>query len=328
MSGQIGFDGLWTSPTDYHLVVEVKTSNVYAIKIDTLIGYVDRLISSEKKIISWEVALGLYVVGKPEQGVKQLDNAIVAEKRTHQLRVISVDALLSLAEMMKAYGLSHKDVLAVIRPSGPTIDWVVNLMTTLMSERSADPVAKVLEIGTPLTKVSPTPAHVIESRLLEQPESPEPQAQTASGTDTAYWLTPVSGDDQNSPEQVVQRLVGESGVYAFGENTPGRKKLKPGDWICFYASRKGVVGYAKVITSPQKGVHSGVRDPDKHQWLFKLTDVKLYLDSPLVIDAAVRNQLEAFAGKDANGWWAWFVQSTHMVSDHDFAILTASQLGV
>ena len=32
VSGQIGFDGHWKSPTGFHIVVEVKTTEVYAIQ--------------------------------------------------------------------------------------------------------------------------------------------------------------------------------------------------------------------------------------------------------------------------------------------------------
>ncbi len=88
VSGEVGFDGLWKSPKDLHIVVEVKTTEVYAIKTATLVGYVDRLIS-EHKIPSWDNSLGLYVVGRPDPELKQLENSIVAEKRTHQLRIIS-----------------------------------------------------------------------------------------------------------------------------------------------------------------------------------------------------------------------------------------------
>ncbi len=64
VKGQIGFDGHWISPTGFHIVVEVKTSEVFPIKTATLIGYVDQLIG-EKEISDWDTALGLYVVGNP-----------------------------------------------------------------------------------------------------------------------------------------------------------------------------------------------------------------------------------------------------------------------
>lgn len=63
--GEIGFDGHWKSPSGYHIVVEVKTTEAYTVKTSTLVGYVDELISG-KKIPAWDNALGLYVVGKPD----------------------------------------------------------------------------------------------------------------------------------------------------------------------------------------------------------------------------------------------------------------------
>src|SRR5271157_3229009 len=78
VQNQIGFDGLWQSPTSLNLVVEVKTTETYAIRTATLLNYIDELIS-EKRIASREAALGLYVVGRPDPELRQLENSIVAE---------------------------------------------------------------------------------------------------------------------------------------------------------------------------------------------------------------------------------------------------------
>ena len=71
----------------------MKTTEVYAIKTATLVDYVNQLIS-EKEIPSWEQALGMYVIGRPDPEIRQLGNAIIAEKRADQLRIISVNSLL------------------------------------------------------------------------------------------------------------------------------------------------------------------------------------------------------------------------------------------
>lgn len=42
--GQIGFDGHWKSSTGFHIIIEVKTTEAYAIKAATLVGYVDMLL--------------------------------------------------------------------------------------------------------------------------------------------------------------------------------------------------------------------------------------------------------------------------------------------
>jgi len=290
--GQIGFDGHWKSPTGFHIVVEVKTTEAYAIKTSALVGYVDELIS-EKKIPNWDNALGLYVVGRPDPEIRQLENAILAEKRTHQLRIVSGESLLSLAEMMSEYDVTHQDILAVFRPSGPTIDPVVDLMARLVAQRQAE----------------------------ELPEKETPAPEPSAESEVAYWLTPVKSDEEQTADEVIQSLVGQENIYAFGERTPGRKRIKPGDWICFYATGKGVVAHAKVLTRPEKKLHKMVRHPETYPWVFALENPYLYLNDPIVLDAAIRNQLDAFQDRDPNKSWAWFVQATRRISQHDFQIL-------
>jgi hypothetical protein len=291
--GQPGFDGHWTSPTGFHIMVEVKTTEVYAIKASTLVGYVDELISA-REIPNWDAALGLYVVGRPDPDIRQLENAIVAEKRTSQLRIISAESLLSLAEMMNQYDVGHEDMLAVLKPSGPTIDRVVDLMTRLVAQPEAE----------------------------ELPQKERAVAEPVVETEVAYWLTPVKADEQQSAEEVIQTLVGKQGIYAFGERTPGRRHLKAGDWICFYATQNGVVGHASVVSAPERKPHPAVRHSDRYPWVFALGQVELYLEQPLVIDAGLRGGLDAFAGRDLNKSWAWFVQATRKIARHDFRLLT------
>lgn len=291
VQGQIGFDGHWKSPTGFNLVVEVKTTEAYAIKAATLVGYVDELIS-EKMIPNWDKALGLYVVGRPDPEINQLENAIIAERRTHQLRIISVDSILSLAEMMNEYDISHQDILDVLRPSKPTIDPVVDLMARL--------------VATPKEELKPV----------------EKIPSIALSDEVTYWLTPVKSDEEQTAEECIDTLAGKERIYAFGERTPGRKYLKPGDWICFYATTKGIVAHAKVLTKPEKKSHHKLRHPEKYLWLIRIDNTQLYIDEPTIIDASLRNQLDCFKDRDPNKSWAWFVQCTRKISKHDFEILT------
>jgi len=292
---QIGFDGLWESPLDFFIVAEVKTTEVYAIKTSILIGYVDALIS-EKKIPNWEHALGLYVVGRPDPELRQLENSIIAERRIHQLRIVSVESLLSLAELMNEYDINHADVLSILKPSGPTIDPVVDLMTRLVAQQLA------------------------EKKPIEQPVVTE-----VSPVEAQYWLTPVKGDEERTAEEEIKILVGEEKIYAFGERTPGRRCIKPGDRICFYAAGNGVVAHAKVASTPERKRHPKIRHPDKYPWVFHLKDVRLYLDNPVIINAELRGKLDAFQGKNPDQGWAWFVQATRRITRRDFELLTRSE---
>lgn len=324
--GQVGFDGHWTSPTGFHIVAEVKTTDTYSIKAATLVGYVDELIS-QKVIPSWELALGLYALGRADTASGQIENAIIAERRTHQLRLISTESLLSLAELAVTYDVAHEDVLAVLRPSGPAVDPVVDLMARLVAQRQTEDEATDQLTAVAATQLAPSRSEVglaVVSALKETQTDVQPPVirPPTTAVTPAYWLTPVKSDEVDSAQATVRTLVADSHVYAFGDKTPGRKRLKSGDWICFYATSIGVIAHAKVNSSPEHRPHPRVRDADRYPWVFGVSDEVLYLDEPMVLDANLRAQLEVFQGKDPNKAWSWFVQATHQMTEHDFLILT------
>jgi hypothetical protein len=61
-------------------------------------------------------------------------------------------------------------------------------------------------------------------------------------------------------EACIEKLVGREPIYGFGENTPGRKRIKPGDWICFYANGNDVVAHARVVSLPERKPHKAIRE--------------------------------------------------------------------
>jgi hypothetical protein len=291
LTGQIGYDGLWkSSSTEFFIVAEVKTSETYPIKTAALLGYIDGLIS-EKEIPDRDHAMGLYVIGRPDAEVRQLEHAIIAEKITHQLRIISVESLLSLAELFNEYDVSHEDILGVLKPSKAFIDPVVGLMARLVAQRPAIDEDK--------------------KELAEEEIAVERQ----------YWLTPVRSDEEQTADEVIESLVGKEHIYAFGERTPGRRYIKPGDFICFYSSGKGVVAHAQVASKPEYEVHPKVHYSDRYPWVFRVKDAHLYVENPIIIDAALRSRLEAFKGREHKAW-AWFVQATRKISESDFKVLS------
>jgi hypothetical protein len=205
-TNDIGDDGLWTSPTGFHVVIETKTTEQFHIKTSALTGYVNELIS-EQRISDWENAMGLYVIGDPDPEVKQLRNAIVAENKTDKLRTISIDALLSLAELLSEYDVSHEDALAVLRPSGPSIDPIANLMARIVAQEQVRQTQESLKEGEPE-----------QEEQTSTVSEPEPQL-TGDG-DPSYWLTPVSDKEGMTSEDVVYRLVGQDQIYGYRKRTP------------------------------------------------------------------------------------------------------------
>jgi hypothetical protein len=297
VQGGIGFDGMWKSPSGLYVVVEVKTTDIYAIKTAILLGYIDRLIS-EQMIPDWDHALGLYVVGRRDAELKQLENSIIAEKRTHQLRVITVDKLLILAELLADYEMEHEAVLTVLRPTGPVVDTLIELMAGLVAK----------EIHTAGEGKQPP-----QEEITNEPSS-EPE-----GVDVQYYLTSVASDDIQTAEECIQTLLG-AGIFAASENL--KRKVKPGDWICFYATGTGVVAHARVKSPPVQKLHPLVKHSEKYPYVFEVDAVSIYTEKPVVLSAELRAKLNAFQGRDLSKPWAWLVLGTQRVTKHDFMLLT------
>ena len=135
---------------------------------------------------------------------------------------------------------------------------------------------------------------------------------TLKTTSVNYWLIPFK-----DPE-ALQRLIVEENIWAFGENTPGRKSVKPGDWVCFYLSKKGVVAHGQVSSNPTYLKHPKVRDPDKYPWVFKLINTVVYPEFPTRFDGSLRKRLDSFKGRNPNKRWGWFVQSNRKITEYDF----------
>lgn len=288
---EIGFDGHWIStPDDFHIVVEVKTSETYPIKTSKLLEYINQLISA-KLIPADEAAIGLYVIGKPDPDVKQLKNAIIAENRIQKLRIISIDSLLSLAELMNEYDVTHSDILSILKPSGPSIDSTAEIMSRVAAQQKVEP-----------------------------PEPPKPE------DEINYWLTPVRDEESATAEETIENLVAGEKLYAIGERTPGRKIIKSGDNICFYEAGKGVVAHAEVLTKPKHDPNPLTRNPEAYPYTFKLKNPKIYTETPVIINKDLRAQLDAFKDKDLDRPWAWFVQATRKITKDDFELLTSDDI--
>lgn len=133
VKNQVGFDGLWQSPSGWSVVVETKTTDVYAVRTDTLLGYINTLVS-ERRVKSRDKTFGLYVYGRFDSQTTQLENAIAVENRRDQLRVVSVHALLSLLELSQQYNLSHDSILGLLLPAPIRIDPIVDLIRGVVAQ--------------------------------------------------------------------------------------------------------------------------------------------------------------------------------------------------
>ena len=103
-----------------------------------------------------------------------------------------------------------------------------------------------------------------------------------------------------------------------------RSKFKQGDQCCFFADRFGVVATAEIAGGADQEVSwedwPGPADSCQGMYELPLTNVE-WLPSPIRITSELRASLDAFAGKPSSPW-AWFVQNTTCLTEHDFQILT------
>jgi hypothetical protein len=303
VQGVIGYDGLWRWG-DLAIVVEVKTTDVYTVRTATLLNYIDELIS-DHRVTDWDHALGLYVVGRAEAALTQLENAILAERRTQQLRVITVESLLSIAELVQDERISQDEAVVLLKPTSPFVDDIVRLLARVAATPPGDP--RVPQTG--------------EALGLTTTTAPSPTVEATSAESRAYWLTAVSDDQCTSAQEAIRTLL-DASWYVYGERTPGRKRLQVGDRQCFYEPGVGVVAEAEVASVPEYMILSLIPDAEKYPWSSRVTNVRYFFDAPVVIDALLRAQLEAFQGRDPTRSWSWFVQATHDVTEHDFLLLT------
>lgn len=100
----IGFDGLWHDVEKKHdIVVEVKTTDSYAVKIDDIWNYRDALIKAGQIIGEASVLL---VLGREEK--QWLEDAILGSGHGKKVRIISAEALANLV-LLKESGPNTLD---------------------------------------------------------------------------------------------------------------------------------------------------------------------------------------------------------------------------
>jgi hypothetical protein len=207
--------------------------------------------------------------------------------------------------------ISADEALVLIRPSGVLVDEVVRLLARVTS------TATIPAGNAPPVFAQPSVTAVHSADEGNPPEAAQRPEQPF------YLMTPVADDEDESAENAIRGLL-ESGWYVFGDKTPNRGRIKPGDHICFYQSGLGVVAEAEVVTTPERKAIPNVRHPDKYPWAFKVKAPRFFFDTPVVIDASLRAKLDAFKERDRDAAWGWFVVTTRPVDEHDFLLLTGA----
>lgn len=95
VKGKLGFDGLWNLKTGHSIIVEVKTTDAYAINLDGIAAYRNSLDSDG--LVNKNSSSVLIVVGRKDTG--GLEAQIRGSRYAWDMRIISVDGLSRLLRL-------------------------------------------------------------------------------------------------------------------------------------------------------------------------------------------------------------------------------------
>ena len=125
--GAVGFDGLWKSPEAYSLIIEVKTTDAYSIRLDTVAGYRKQLVDARE--VDLEKSSILIIVGRQNTG--DLEAQIRGSRYAWDVRLVSVEylfKLLALKEDSEDPQVARR-IRAILSPQEFTkVDGIVDLL--------------------------------------------------------------------------------------------------------------------------------------------------------------------------------------------------------
>jgi hypothetical protein len=156
----VGNDGLWMGDDSFAYLVEVKTTDTYRVNLDTVAQYRNELISAGK--IDADRSSILIAVGRQDTG--DLEAQIRGSQHAWDIRLISVDALLRLAEVkeqLNDWNTSNK-INLLLRPVEYTrLDGIVELLFATKQDL-VTPEAIPPSLQTPDT---PSPPKILTGEL-------------------------------------------------------------------------------------------------------------------------------------------------------------------
>jgi hypothetical protein len=262
LSGALKLEGQWRSRSRLQVIVEMGTGHGGGPGLETLIRSVTALAATSSGSAR---PAGLLILASSYVSQHKIDETIAAASSTHPIGVVTLKALLSLAEMAADGDVLHEDVLRLIESRIPA-DFVVTL---LERRRVTDSAASA-------------PG---DSGIAESPAQP------------GYWIAPVGPDHATRPEEFLELVVGKRRIFGLTAGRSPDGTAQPGDGLCFYLPEQGIVGHARVIAPDEDG--ASLRDAHRFRQLLHLDDIKLYLDAPVTLDPATDLKVRSLSGAGA-----------------------------
>jgi hypothetical protein len=130
---QIGHDGLWEYPDGDQLVIEVKTTDVFSINLETIADYRNELVKAGE--ISEERSSILIIVGREDTG--NLEAQIRGSRHAWDIRLLSVDSLfrlISIREEIEGPAVARKICDLLIPREYTRVDGIIDLVFEATAE--------------------------------------------------------------------------------------------------------------------------------------------------------------------------------------------------
>jgi hypothetical protein len=127
-SNTIGFDGIWRSPEQHSIVIEVKTTDAYRISLDTIAEYREKLIAANQLSRSSSI---LIIVGRQDTG--ELEAQVRGSRHAWDVRLMSADALIRLVLLKEGANESEtgRKIRSLLIPKEYTrLDGMIDVMFT------------------------------------------------------------------------------------------------------------------------------------------------------------------------------------------------------
>jgi hypothetical protein len=132
VKNDIGFDGIWCTD-GFDLVIEVKTTDAYTIKLDVIAAYRDRLVEAGR--IRKDSPI-LMVIGRND--TQSLEAQVRGSKHAWSMRIIGVDALIKLMEVNLTTSSDEvtEKIHTILQPIEYTrIDKIVDVIFTTAEDK-------------------------------------------------------------------------------------------------------------------------------------------------------------------------------------------------
>jgi len=142
----IGFDGIWVSPENNSIVVEVKTTDAYRINLDTIANYRNKLIKNNTITDNSSI---LIVVGRQDTG--DIEAQIRGSRHAWTIRMISAESLLKIVTLKESSEdeVTLNKIRSLLIPFEYTrLDNIIDIMFTTAADAStSETIEAPIEIG-------------------------------------------------------------------------------------------------------------------------------------------------------------------------------------